>query len=129
MDALLREYNPGLMDSVTARYCNSPLDYYRKNPSQVMGSTTSGAVGLEFYGTHRPFAGCGAPRTPFPNLYLSNSIWPFGTTTLGAGYVAATVVADDLGVREGQDWWRHQAMQAGREELARRGIEIGAPIR
>ncbi len=128
IDSLLREYNPGLMDSVVARYCNSPLDYYRKNPSQVMGSTTSGATSLQWFGTHRPFAGCGAPRTPFGNLYLSNSIWPFGTTTLGAGYVAATAVAEDLGVREGQDWWRYQAMEAGREVLAGRGIEIGAPI-
>lgn len=128
IDALLREYNPGLMDSVVARYCNSPLDYYRKNPSQVMGSTTSGATGLHWYGTARPFAGCGAPRTPFGNLYLSNSIWPFGTTTLGAGYVAASAVAEDLGVREGQDWWRYQALEAGRDVLAARGIEIGRPI-
>lgn len=128
VDALLREYNPKMMDSVIARYCNSPLDYERKNPSQVAGSTTSGAVGLHWYGTHRPFAGCGAPRTPFANLYLSNSIWPFGTTTLGAGYVAASVVADDLGVRQGQDWWRHQALESGREFLAEKGIELGVPI-
>jgi phytoene dehydrogenase-like protein len=128
VDALLRSYNPGLMDSVIARYCNSPLDYYRKNPSQVMGSTTSGAVGLQWYGTARPFPGCGAPRTPFPNLYLSNSIWPFGTSTLGAGYVAASVVAEDLGVREGQDWWRYRAIEAGRETLAQRGIETGFSI-
>lgn len=128
VDALLREYNPGLMDSVVARYCNSPLDYYRKNPSQVMGSTTSGAVGLKWFGTARPFPGCGAPRTPFGNLYLSNSIWPFGTTTLGAGYVAASVVAEDLGVREGQTWWRHRAMEAGRQVLAERGIPTGFSI-
>ncbi len=128
IDALLAEYNPEMMDSVVARYCNSPLDYERKNPSQVMGSTTSGAVGLKWYGTHRPFPGCGAPRTPFPNLYLSNSIWPFGTTTLGAGYVAATVVAEDLGVRADQDWWNHQALQSGREVLASRGIEPGGLI-
>jgi len=124
IDALLREYNPGLMDSVVDRYCNSPLDYYRKNPSQVMGSTTSGAVSLEWYGTHRPFEGCGAPRTPFGNLYLSNSIWPFGTTSLGSGYVAASVVAEDLGVREGQDWWCHKALEPGLDVLKRRGIEI-----
>jgi phytoene dehydrogenase-like protein len=128
VDALLAEYNPGIVDSVIARYCNSPLDYYRKNPSQVMGSTSSGPTGLKWFGTARPFPGCGAPRTPFGNLYLSNSIWPFGTTTLGAGYVAATAVADDLGVREGQDWWRYQALEAGKETLARRGIETGAPI-
>jgi len=128
VDALLREYNPGLMDSVIARYCNSPLDYYRKNPSQRMGSTTSGPTGLKWFGTHRPFKGCGAPRTPFGKLYLSNSIWPFGTSTLGAGYVAATAVAEDLGIREEQEWWRFKALEAGREVLKRRGIELGAPI-
>jgi phytoene dehydrogenase-like protein len=123
IDDLLREYNPGLMDSVVERYCNSPLDYFRKNPSQVMGGTAGGPVGLRWYGTARPFPGCGAPRTPFENLYLSNGIWPFGTSSLGAGYVAATAVADDLGVKEAQsDWWRYQALEAGREVLARRGI-------
>jgi phytoene dehydrogenase-like protein len=124
VDRLLAEYNPGLMDSVVARYCNSPLDYYRKNPSQVMGATRSGVAGGRWYGTARPFPGCGAPRTPFGNLYLSNSIWPFGTTTLGAGYVAATVVAEDLGVREAQDWWKYRPLEAGIEVLRRRGIEI-----
>ena len=89
----------------------------------MMGSTSSGAVSLRWYGTARPFPGCGAPRTPFANLYLSNSIWPFGTSSLGAGYVAATAVAEDLGVKEAQsDWWRYQALEAGREVLARRGI-------
>jgi len=124
VDALLREYNPGMMDSVVDRYCNSPLDYYRKNPSQVMGSTTSGPTSLRWYGTARPFPGCGAPRTPFGKLYLSNSIWPFGTTNLGAGYVAASIVAADLGVREGQDWWCHKNLDAGIELLKRRGIEL-----
>jgi phytoene dehydrogenase-like protein len=124
VDRLLAEYNPGIMDSVIERYCNSPLDYYRKNPSQVMGSTTSGATSLQWFGTARPFPGCGAPRTPFGNLYLSNSIWPFGTSSLGAGYVAASIVAEDLGVREGQDWWRHKPLEAGLEVLKRRGIEI-----
>ena len=124
VDALLREYNPGMMDSVIARYCNSPLDYYRKNPSMVEGSTTSGPTSWQWYGTSRPFEGCGAPRTPFPGLYLSNSIWPFGTSNLGSGYVAADVLAKDLGVREKQEWWRHKVLEAGLEVLARRGIEI-----
>jgi len=128
VDGLLAEYNPGMLDSVIARYCNSPLDYYRKNPSQVMGSTTSGATGLQWFGTARPFKGCGAPRTPFPGLYLSNSIWPFGTSSLGAGYVAANIVAQDLGVRGDQPWWRHKAMEAGFEVLRRRGIEINFNI-
>jgi len=124
VDRLLAEYNPGMMDSVIARYCNSPLDYYRKNSSQVMGSATSGATGLKWFGTHRPFPGCGAPRTPFGKLYLSNSIWPIGVSNLGAGYVTASIVAEDLGVRADQDWWRHKALEAGFELLKRRGIEI-----
>jgi len=124
VDRLLAEYNPRMMDSVVARYCNSPLDYHRKNPSQLFGATRSGSAGGRWYGTARPFPGCGAPRTPFGNLYLSNSIWPVGTSTLGAGYVAATEVARDLGVLDGQDWWRHRAMEAGIEVLQRRGIEI-----
>ncbi len=125
VDALLREYNPGMMDSVVDRFCNSPLDYYRKNPSQVMGSTTSGPTSLKWFGTARPFPGCGAPRTPFGNLYLSNGIWPFGTTNLGAGYVAATIVAEDLGVRDDQkSWWNHNNLDAGVELLKSRGIEI-----
>jgi phytoene dehydrogenase-like protein len=129
VDRLLAEYNPDMMDSVIERYCNSPLDYYRKNPSQMLGATRSGSAGGRWYGTARPFPGCGAPRTPFGKLYLSNSIWPVGTSTLGAGYVAATEVAKDLGVREGQDWWRHQALEAGVEVLRRRGIEIDLNIR
>ncbi|MBW2230656.1 MAG: NAD(P)/FAD-dependent oxidoreductase [Deltaproteobacteria bacterium] len=124
VDALLREYNPGMMDSVIARYCNTPLDYYRKNPSMVEGSTTSGATSWRWHGTSRPFEGCGAPRSPFPGLYLSNSIWPFGTSNLGSGYVAAEVLAKDLGLRDKQDWWCAKPMDAGIEVLRRRGIEL-----
>jgi glycine/D-amino acid oxidase-like deaminating enzyme len=60
--------------------------------------------------------------------YLSNSIWPVGTSTLGAGYVAATELARDLGVLEAQDWWRHRPLEAGLEVLRRRGIEIDFEI-
>ena len=124
VDDLMREYAPSMMDRVVDRFCHSPLDYYRKNPSQVAGSSTSGAVSWQWVGTSRPFDGCGAPRTPFPGLYLSNSIWPFGTSNLGAGYVAADTLAKDLGIRDQQDWWRGQAMEAGMEVLKRRGIEL-----
>ncbi len=122
VQALLARYNPGLVDSIVDRYCNTPLDYLRKNPAQLMGSTSGGGFGFANYGTARPFPGCGAPRSPFPQLYLSNSIWPIGTSSLGAGYVAATAVAEDLGVRDQQSWWRHRAMEAGQAVLARRGI-------
>jgi hypothetical protein len=37
-------------------------------------------------------------------------------------------VAEDLGIREEQEWWRYKALEAGREVLKRRGIELGVPI-
>jgi hypothetical protein len=112
------------MDTVVDRYCNSPLDYYRKNPSMVDGSTTSGPTSWKWTGTSRPFEGCGAPRSPFPGLYLSNSIWPFGTTNLGSGYVAADVLAKDLGIRDKQDWWKSEPMEDGLKVLESRGIDV-----
>jgi hypothetical protein len=35
---------------------------------------------------------------------MSNSVWPLGLSWMAAGYNAAQVVADDLGVRN-QPWW------------------------
>ena len=61
-----------------------------------------------------------APRTPIDGLYLSNSIWPPGTTFLGAGYVAATVVAQDLEVHD-QDWWCAEPLHWWQSFLASRG--------
>lgn len=128
VDNLLAQYFPQIKKSVVARYCNSPLDYYRKNPSQGMGSTTSGHVGLKAFGSHRPFKGCGAPRTPFPKLYLCNSIWPPGYTNLGAGYIAADILAQDLEIKEKQDWWKAQALDPGLRFLKKKGIEVKLSI-
>jgi hypothetical protein len=38
---------------------------------------------------------------------MSNSVWPLGLTWMAAGYNAAQVVAEDLGVRN-QPWWTHR---------------------
>jgi beta-carotene ketolase (CrtO type) len=50
----------------------------------------------------------GGSRTFVNNLYLSNSIHPFGATWLASGYIAACEVAEDLGARE-QGWWKSKA--------------------
>ena len=113
VDALLREYNPGMMDSVVARYCNSPLDYYRKNPSMVDGQHDQRARRAGVVRDEPPLPRLRRTANALPGLYLSNSIWPFGTSNLGSGYVAASVVAEDLGVRDKQDWWRHKAIEPG----------------
>lgn len=58
----------------------------------------------------RPFGGeILPPETPIKNLYISNSIWPHGTTGLGSGYIVAEEIAGKLGVRE-QNWWRNEPL-------------------
>ena len=129
MDNLLAEYFPQIKKSVINRYCNSPLDYYRKNPSQAMVSTTSGALHFKFFGANRPFPGGGAPRSPFNKLYLCNSIWPPGYTNLGAGYIAADIIARDLEIRDKQDdWWLAEALEPGIKFLRKKGIELTKEI-
>ena len=50
------------------------------------------------------------PRSAIPGIYFSQGIWPASLTHLGNGYVAAGVVAEDLGVRD-QEWWRSAPME------------------
>ena len=122
VEDLLNEYASNLKKAKIARYCASPLDLYRRNPSMVMGSATAGAQTPAQFGDNRPFPGCGAPRTPIGKLYISNSIWPYSTAFLACGYKAASAVAEDLGVRQ-QDWWVAKAIEPGLKVLKRRGIE------
>lgn len=43
-------------------------------------------------------------RSGIPRLYLSNSVWPTSLSWMAPGYNAASVVAEDLGLRD-QPWW------------------------
>jgi phytoene dehydrogenase-like protein len=122
IEDLLNEYAPNLKKAKIARYCATPLDIYRRNPSMIKGSATAGAQTLAQFGANKPFPGCGAPRTPIGKLYISNSISPFPTAYLACGYIAASVLAEDLGVRQ-QDWWVAKAIEPGLKVLKRRGIE------
>jgi hypothetical protein len=58
------------------------------------------------------------------NLYLSNSIHPFGITPLGSGYIAAGEVAEDMGVRE-HDWWTSKATHWYLENAASIPLDLG----
>jgi phytoene dehydrogenase-like protein len=103
--ACWESYAPGFTKSILARFPYTPLDILRRNPSAVKGNWIGGSVcpGQHYLG--RPFGGeTVPPRTPLAGLYISNSIWPPGTTFLGSGYLTADVVASDLGVRH-QTWW------------------------
>ncbi|MEW5946235.1 MAG: NAD(P)/FAD-dependent oxidoreductase [bacterium] len=113
------EFAPGFTKSILAAFPYTPLDIFRRNPSAVKGNWIGGSVCPGQLYLDRPFAGeTTAPRTPVPGLYISNSIWPPGTTFLGAGYVAADVVARDLGVRD-REWWRAKPINWWRRFLSK----------
>jgi len=122
VEDLLAEYVPNIKTAKIGRYCESPLGYYRRNPSAIKGSAISGANIASQAGESCPFPGCGAPRTPLAKLYISNSMSPQGTANLGNGHRAADFVTQDLGIRAQQDWWSAKAMEPGLKVLKRRGI-------
>lgn len=77
----------------------TPIDNWRRNPSAIYGHELGGDVtGAQWYTGRIP------PRSKIPGLYFSQGIWPASLTHLGNGYVAATCVAQDLGIK--QEWWR-----------------------
>lgn len=104
-------YAPGFKKLILNRYIYSPLEQERNNPSAIQGCWAGGSVIPEQFYDKRPVAGVcvgGGSRTFLKNLYLSNSIHPYGITPLGSGYIAACEVAEDMGVRE-QEWWTSKA--------------------
>lgn len=122
IDARLAEYAPNFKKAKLERYLMTPLDVYRRNPSAIHGCYDGGSVTPEQFWDARPFRGCGAPRTPFGKLYLSNSIWPWGLTVL-PGAVTAGVVAEDLNVRQ-QEWWNHKSLDNYPRMCARNGFDL-----
>jgi len=105
------KYAPGFKQSIQDRVVYSPLDIERNNPSAVLGNWVGGSVLPEQFYMNRPVKGVlknGGSRTFLKNLYLSNSIHPMGATFLTSGYIAATEVAEDLGVGK-PEWWRSRS--------------------
>lgn len=105
------KYAPGFKNKIIDRVLYTPLDIQRNNPSAVMGNWVGGSLTPDQFYMNRPVQGIlkdGGSRTFIKNLYLSNSIHPFGATWLCSGYIAASEVAEDLDARE-QDWWKGKA--------------------
>ncbi|MBU0995727.1 MAG: NAD(P)/FAD-dependent oxidoreductase [Proteobacteria bacterium] len=105
------KYAPGFKKSVKDRIIYTPLDMQRNNTSAILGNWVGGSVIPGQFFDNRPVPGVlkgGGSRTFIENLYLSNSIHPFGATWLASGYIAANEIAEDMGVRE-QSWWKHRA--------------------
>jgi len=122
VEDLLAEYMPNLKRAKVARYIHTPLDTYRRNPSAIKGTWSGGDTCPTQFWHNRPFAGCGAPRTPIAKLYISNSIWPHCGTWLGSGHAAAKVVAEDVGVGK-QEWWVHKPLGAYPQMVRKYGLE------
>ncbi len=104
------EYAPGFRKTVVDKFAYSPADVQRRNASAVKGVWQGGIVAPGQLYFDRPFLGCNAPRTPIKNLYLANGVWPHSFSWLGAGYNAALVVMQDLGLKK-PDWWSHRSLE------------------
>ncbi|MFV2084644.1 phytoene desaturase family protein [Micromonospora sp. LOL_021] len=107
-----REYAPNLTDAtVLGSYTYTAYEYAQELINMRHGDIFMGALSADQV-LHNHFG----YRTPLPNLYLAGSAChPNGAISGGAGYIAAGVIARDLGV---EPWW--QPMDA-RTELSRLG--------
>jgi phytoene dehydrogenase-like protein len=55
-------------------------------------------------------------RMPVDNLYMAGSAChPGGGVSGGAGYIAAGLIADDLGIKP---WWERRSASVALQELA-----------
>ena len=120
VEDLLASYVPNLKKAKVGRYCESPLGYARRNPSQIMGHWMSAKIPSQT-GLNAPFPGCGAPRSPIAKLYLAHYTGP--NTAMDGGYKAADAIAQDVGLREQQDWWSVKVQEPLFKWFKRRGIE------
>lgn len=105
-DEMLRRRNdvmdgiaPGFKDKLLECFQWTPIDIWRGNQAAVYGQVLGGDFSEDQWILDRmPY------RMPIAGLYMSNAVWPLGLTWMAAGYNAAQVVAEDLGVRH-QPWW------------------------
>jgi beta-carotene ketolase (CrtO type) len=106
----LAAVDPAFDRIVEYEHTATPLDFWRSNPAATHGNPIGGDfVGGQWIADRLPY------RSPVRGLYLSNGVWPPALSWLAAGYNAACVVAEDLGIRD-QPWWHHEpgAWFAGR---------------
>jgi len=101
--ALLEKYAPNIKDTILWHVFYTPLDIENKFLDMVRGSYKQGAYLPLQMGFNRPNEFCSGYRTPVKNLYVcGSSCHPGGMIIWGAGYNAAGVIANDLGIEK---WW------------------------
>lgn len=90
---------PGFKDRIIDCFQWTPIDIWRINQAAIYGQVLGGDFSEDQWMLDRmPY------RAPVGGLYMSNAVWPLGLSWMAAGYNAAQVVAEDLGVRN-QPWW------------------------
>jgi phytoene dehydrogenase-like protein len=82
----------------------TPRDIEMRIASMVKGSIKHGDYTPTQMGYFRPSESCSSSRTPIKNLYLCGaSTYPGGLIIGGPGYIAANVIAEDIGLKK---WWK-----------------------
>ncbi len=106
---MLSRYAPNMTEgNIRDLYVSTPVDVENKYLDMVRGSIKQGQYHPLQMGYLRPNEHCSTHRSPVKNLYLGGSCpYPGGKASFGAGYLAAEVVAEDLGVKP---WWPEPEM-------------------
>lgn len=102
-----REYAPNLTpDNILMQAALSPLDIERKLSNMRRGGVFMGRMALGQIEYFRPLPELSQSRTPIAGLYLCGAcMHPGGGIIGGPGYIAADVIADDLGLEK---WWEKE---------------------
>ncbi|MDY6971237.1 MAG: NAD(P)/FAD-dependent oxidoreductase [Thermodesulfobacteriota bacterium] len=119
IEDLLAEYAPNIKTASVYRYIHTPLDIARRNASMISGTWSGGPAWVHQFYHNRPFPGCGAPRSPIKNLYITECSF-VRSTLLTGGYNAASALAEDLGIRN-QPWWNVRAVEPYQRWCERHG--------
>jgi phytoene dehydrogenase-like protein len=104
--ATLRAYAPNMTsDAILAARALTPADIPLKFPNMCRGGVFMGRLSQDQIEFFRPLPELSQHRTPIDALYLAGSFChPGGGITGAPGYIAAQVIADDLGLTK---WWEH----------------------
>ncbi|MGD9076278.1 MAG: NAD(P)/FAD-dependent oxidoreductase [Desulfobacteraceae bacterium] len=107
--AVLGAYAPNITEkTIRSVYVSTPLDIQNKFADMVRGSIKQGEYHPLQMGYMRPNEHCSTHRSPIKGLYMGGSCTnPGGTVLLGAGYLAAEAVVQDLGLNK---WWTEPEM-------------------
>jgi len=90
-------------DTIVMKGSESPLDIERRIACMVRGSIKHGDYSPLQMGFFRPNDLCSTSRTPFEGFYLCGaSMNPGGLIIGGPGYIAANIIAEDMGLKK---WW------------------------